>query len=837
MDGPTIQIEYLSVGANRHTAVADWSQDGLIAFGADSNIALWRPHDSQPRGVTSLLSGHTDIVKAIKFLPKGESEGDEQKTYLLSGADDHCLRIWELPSDSGAVKCIQTLTEHTAAINCIATLYGQRKKGSPATAIFATGAADASIRIWAFDGREARVLQMISPKPKFFPLAIALSRLDGNGEALVLAAAGTRDIVQVFVAESSTNPEFQLQATLTGHEGWIRSLDFTWGKKDDGADPDLLLASASQDKYIRLWRLHQGKELPAASASGADPSLGAYLPGKSPSNKAHRLKTSEKDFTITFEALLLGHDDWIYSAKWYTGPDTGRLQLLSTSADNTLAIWEADPSSGIWVTNVRLGEISREKGATTATGSTGGFWTGLWSPDGTSVTCLGRTGSWRAWDYKKEEDQWTPRVGVSGHTRAVTGIAWAKNGEYLLSTSSDQTTRLHGSWKQNNTWHEMARPQIHGYDLNCIDSLGGSQFVSGADEKLMRVFDEPKAVARLLNRLCGIGGGDDSAAVEAMPDAANMPVLGLSNKAIEAIDDDAEVNTSASPETDREALDPGMTVRKSALEIDHPPFEDSLSRHTLWPETEKLYGHGYEISCLAVSHAGDLIASACKASSVNHAVIRLFETRKWTEVKPPLTAHSLTATRLRFSPDDRHLLSVGRDRQWAVFEREQGTKEEGGEDAQGLPLPGYTLLQANPKGHTRMILDAAWAPSTDSSLVFATAGRDKTVKIWRREEAAGIACITTITETHPATAIDFLPRPNKDGQFVLAVGTEAGKISIHSLDPTSLTVSSNFTLRPELCLAKPVLQLAWRPRTDTIELAIAGDDSSLRVYRITENDS
>ncbi|RYC56502.1 hypothetical protein CHU98_g9718, partial [Xylaria longipes] len=275
------------------------------------------------------------------------------------------------------------------------------------------------------------------------------------------------------------------------------------------------------------------------------------------------------------------------------------------------------------------------------------------------------------------------------------------------------------------------------------------------------------------------------------------------------------------------------------LEIDHPPLEDSLSRHTLWPETEKLYGHGYEISCLAVSHAGDLVASACKASSVNHAVIRLFETRKWTEVRPPLAAHSLTATRLRFSPDDRYLLSVGRDRQWAVFEREQSTKEEGGgDDVQEQPLPGYKLLQANPKGHTRMVLDAAWVPSTgDSSLVFATAGRDKTVKIWRREEEAGIACVATITETHPATAIDFLLRPNKDGQFVLAVGTEAGKISIYSLDPTSLTVLSSFTLRPELCLAKPVLQLAWRPQTDSSELAVAGDDGSLRVYRIAEDES
>ena len=48
-------IEYLSVGANRHTAVADWSDDGVVAFGADSNIAVWQPHvrctrqDPRPR--------------------------------------------------------------------------------------------------------------------------------------------------------------------------------------------------------------------------------------------------------------------------------------------------------------------------------------------------------------------------------------------------------------------------------------------------------------------------------------------------------------------------------------------------------------------------------------------------------------------------------------------------------------------------------------------------------------------------------------------------------------------------------------------------------------------
>lgn len=42
-----MDIEYLSVGANRQTAAGDWSIDGTVAFGADTNIALWRPNVSR----------------------------------------------------------------------------------------------------------------------------------------------------------------------------------------------------------------------------------------------------------------------------------------------------------------------------------------------------------------------------------------------------------------------------------------------------------------------------------------------------------------------------------------------------------------------------------------------------------------------------------------------------------------------------------------------------------------------------------------------------------------------------------------------------------------------
>ncbi|KAL8694520.1 MAG: hypothetical protein Q9218_000850 [Villophora microphyllina] len=683
------QTTYIAAGGNRYPAAGDWNEaTGLLAYGSGRNIALWRP-------------------------------------------------LNELTA-SNAFKTISLLEGHTGSINCIAV--------SPDRQSVVSGAADATIKVWRVlyvnHQWKTSLLQNICIRPKFIPLALALSPLETNN--LLLAAAGTKGDIYVYATKNESI--LSHQATLSGHEGWIRSLAIT--SEEVGAHSDLLLASASQDKYIRLWRLSKRSD----SIENNDEQTNGNIDfGGLLSNKTHTVDIGRKSYSISFEALLLGHDDWIYTISWQT--IAGKPRLLSASADNSLAMWDSDVTSGLWTCTTRLGEISTQKGSTTATGSMGGFWIGLWSADGQSVVSLGRTGSWRLWKYDGDRRRWIQSIGISGHTKSVMDIAWAKNGSYLLSTGSDQTTRLHAGWSngQQTSWQEFARPQIHGYDLNCIDTVGAIRFVSGADEKLLRVFKEPRGTAELLRKLCGI----QNILEQELSEAANIPVLGLSNKAIEEISEIPGDQTVSMAE-DNPSLHTGLVEMGPHVPL-HPPTEDELAKHTLWPENEKLYGHGYEISAVAASHDGSTIATACKASSLDHAVIRLFETKGWRELKPPLTAHSLTVTTLRFAGDDQFLLSTGRDRQWAVFEK-------------NLADPTIFELKAkHSKAHSRMILSACWAPSTAGKIIV-TGGRDKSCKIWDLQKPEPQPA-NTINESAPVTAVDMLPHLVQ-GMLVLAVATE-----------------------------------------------------------------
>ncbi|KAK0268916.1 Elongator subunit elp2 [Friedmanniomyces endolithicus] len=828
-DTPTVSLSYIAAGGNRHPSAADWAP-GLLAFGAGNNIALWNPEDDRQNGISALLAGHTDAVNVVKTC---DYDGQQ---LIISGGADKTVRVWRptLQSSSPAPyeqSCC--LVDHQSSVNTISVL--------PDLHLFVSGSADSTIKVWTLgENLGAKLIQSISLQPRYLPLTTALATL--SEDAVVLAVAGTSSSIQLYVRPKA-DADFVLQATLAGHEGWIRSLDFV--QDGDG----FLLASASQDKYIRLWRLRQDPPMSPSSSTNTTPSTdSSAIPKQSLSNKPHQLITPSITYTLTFEALLTGHEDWIYTALWAprtstTKPTTSTTStkqapptLLSASADNSLALWTADPTTGVWLCTTRLGDIATQKGSTTATGSTGGFWTGLWQPPDErgrrGVVSLGRTGSWRKWNFDDVKGMWEQRVGTSGHTREVRGLAWAGEEEYLLSTGADQTTRLFGEWKREEgvrSWHEFARPQIHGYDLNCIAAVGKNRFVSGADEKLLRVFDKPRAFDALLSRLSGtrltVAGG--------LAEAAEIPVLGLSNKAIPAATPNDDGNEQINGALDDNPTDPSSTTHASTFGPTHPPLEDHLSRHTLWPEHEKLYGHGHEISALACNPSGSLIATACKASSLEHAVIRLYETKEWREVRLPLEGHSLTVTGLAFAPlsageegEGEWLVSVGRDRRWCVFCRRREGEEWG-------------LVCWREKAHARMILDCCWGPARGvGERVFATAGRDRCVKVWRLEGEKG-ECMLTVSLAATGTAVAFSSVVRGGGLLRLAVGMEDGGIQLLAVDLDGEASYRCLEVPRAWCPSGAVTCLRWRPSNgeregEGEELAVASEDHSVRILEIKE---
>jgi len=87
---------------------------------------------------------------------------------------------------------------------------------------------------------------------------------------------------------SSIHDQFVESISLQGHENWIRSLSFASTASSISAstespknvyaicDGDLLLASASQDKYVRLWKISRiGEEM-----NGEDKTTGEYATEK-----------------------------------------------------------------------------------------------------------------------------------------------------------------------------------------------------------------------------------------------------------------------------------------------------------------------------------------------------------------------------------------------------------------------------------------------------------------------------------------------------------------------------------------------------------------------------
>ncbi|XP_023268106.1 elongator complex protein 2 isoform X1 [Seriola lalandi dorsalis] len=791
MAAPVIETCHVACCANKTPNVVSWSRGGTIAFGTCNSVALYDP---QEKRVVAVLNGHAGRVNAVQWVHR---EDCALESYLVSGGSDNRLILWEAQNE----KFIQSVEckGHTAPICAVDAIYVEGSK-----ILVASSASDSTVRLWLCnENKEAECLHIISFGSGFM-MDVSLALLPGS-RVPVLACGGDDSRVHLYV--QSNGQQFQKAMSLQGHEDWVRGV--AWAS----VGGELLLASCSQDCLIRVWRL--------CAKSGTD----------TRTKDDHTIIKMKEDvfevrdrdvssvFAVSLETVLAGHENWVYGVHWqhpfYKGGELQQpLSLLSASMDKTMILWAPEEGSGVWVEQVHVGEVG---------GNTLGFYGCQISPDGSMIVAHAFHGALHLWCKDQDkEGEWRPGVVISGHFSAVQDLSWDPEGEFILSVGSDQTTRLFTPWRQEDgklaTWHEISRPQIHGYDMQCLAMIGRFQFVSGADEKVLRVFQAPRNFVENFANISGTSReklltSSDSAN---LPEGASTPALGLSNKAV--FQGDLAPKTTEGKEQFNSISDQYQESYFHPLNMTEPPPEDHLLQNTLWPEVQKLYGHGFEMFCLASDSARTVVASACKASKAEHAAVLLWSTATWRQLQT-LPCHTLTVTQMAFSPDAQLLLAVSRDRTWSLWRRNLPTPES--------PEPQFSLHAHTGKDtavHTRIIWSCDWSPD---SKYFVTSSRDKKVIVWGPCRLEDTEDSVPPPEIKPrssvldvgdaATAVAFCPVFCSDNSYLLAVGLECGRILLYRWSPEQecagelgwVSCGETDTLQSH---ALAVKRLRWRPR-------------------------
>lgn len=838
---------FIGAGCNRIVHNVSWGASGLVSFGANNAVAIFCPNTAQ---ILTTLPGHKAVVNCTQWIPSTKDAFKAQQLeshFLLSGDANGVINLWELTlKDRKWRHVLQVPEPHKRGVTCISGIMICQT-----VAIFASTSSDGSVYVWemvlplsaAGDCRLSR-LDSLSVGSKSM-VALSLAVLPGASEHILIAMGGLDNKVHLYCGERTG--KFVHACELKGHTDWIRCLDFSLPICIDGEKDSLLLVSSSQDKCIRLWKLalHQSPANTNIPHSNTGISLMSYIEGPV-------LVAGSKTYQISLESLLIGHEDWVYSVEWKPpasssskgGDVSPSLSILSASMDKTMMIWQPEKTTGIWMNVVTVGELSH---------CALGFYGGHWSPSGNSILSHGYGGSFHHWkNVGVDFDNWQPQKVPSGHFAAVTDIAWGRSGEYILSVSQDQTSRVFAPWgsksepRASYSWHEIARPQVHGHDINCVTIIPGKgnyRFVSGADEKVARVFEGPLSFLKTLNHTafknsCELD--DDQEDIQIL--GANMSALGLSQKPIylQARGEGPEKSCNDSMDNIEAIPDAVPSV------FTEPPIEEQLSFHTLWPESHKLYGHGNELFSLCCDHKGKLVASACKAQSATVAEIWIWQVGSWKAVGR-LHSHSLTVTQMEFSHDDSFLLSVSRDRHISLF----SIKQTGGMDEVVCDLV------AREEAHKRIIWSCSWNPFGHE---FATGSRDKTVKVWGvvKDAAEGspysVKPLLTLPQFKSSvSALSWFGSNSDDG--LLAVGMESGLIELwalscarripgHDLVLPEFTASLVRQLDPFVCHVSTVHRLAWKTphleeKTDDdnsssrmVQLASCGADNCVRVFQM-----
>ena len=260
-----------------------------------------------------------------------------------------------------------------------------------------------------------------------------------------------RDNCNIEILDRAEDGCWARAGVLPGHEDWVRCLD----SRLEG--DDVMVASGGQDSYVRLWRLSRAGEERMEETEEL-------------TVKEEVVSLGGEAWGLGVESVLAGHEGWVYGVQWAPGL---RARLLTASMDKTMMVWEQteqteEDTEQVWLERVRVGETG---------GNTLGFLGAAWADDGAGILGYSWGGAFHLWRESEEAGRWQPGVIGGGHQQGVVDLSWEREGRYLVTVGRDQTARIHAQWAgAGGVWQEVARPQVHGYDMSCVTTLPGHRY-------------------------------------------------------------------------------------------------------------------------------------------------------------------------------------------------------------------------------------------------------------------------------------------------------------------------------------------------------------------------
>ena len=240
----------------------------------------------------------------------------------------------------------------------------------------------------------------------------------------IFSKDGTRFVISsnigLWIYDVHTGEEVTL---LTGHPS-----DFTvMASSPDGS----MLASANENA-ISLWEIDTGREVATLTEHTENITTLVFSPNNT------TLASGSEDNTIRLWNATTGqllslplseHTGDVTSIAF--SPDS--QTLASGSRDNTIRLWSA-------TTGQHLATLEEQIvwGAVTHEGHTGDVTAVVFSPDGATLASGDTDNTIRLWDVGARQH----RTALTGHTGTVTALTFSKDGTILVSGSRDNTIRL-----------------------------------------------------------------------------------------------------------------------------------------------------------------------------------------------------------------------------------------------------------------------------------------------------------------------------------------------------------------------------------------------------------